>query len=318
MADAPVIPEGDFVSGTLVDLNGTRLYVDDRGEDSAPALLYIHGGPGLGCYDFMHVQGDPLARTLRVIGVDQRGVLRSDALHPGDQISVDRLIDDFEDIRGKLGIRQWAILGHSAGGGYAIEYATQHPESVTAAIFDCPCWDCDLTDRYRLPVAAKRLMALGRTEAAEACMALGEKATRITVDDGALPALQQLGEAYAELFFFDRNNAVEHGRILEDSGLTEGQWQQGSSHLSLMAAMYQSRLHLLAALQQPSLLLHGRRDLVTPPVVIDRFRRDVRDGSVHTFEQSSHFSYMEQAREYSDVVATFVTAHASLTNAARA
>jgi proline iminopeptidase len=310
----PVLQEGDFVSATLVDLNGTRLYVDDRGEHAAPALLYIHGGPGLGCYDFMHCQGDRLTRSLRVIGVDQRGVLRSDDLHPGELISVDRLIDDFEELRGKLGIREWAILGHSAGGGYAIEYATKHPDSVTAAVFDCPCWDCDLTDRYRLPVAAKGLVELGRTEAAEVCMALANKATRITVQDGTLLAMQQLGDAYPDLFFIDRDNAREHNQILEDSGLTEEQWQRGSSHVSLMTAMYQSRLHLLAALQPPSLLLHGRRDLVTPPEVIGRFRRDVRDGSVYTFEQSSHFAYMEQSSDYSDVVGTFVTAHASDTN----
>jgi pimeloyl-ACP methyl ester carboxylesterase len=123
--------------------------------------------------------------------------------------------------------------------------------------------------------------------------------------------MQQLGDAYPELFFFDRDNALEHNQILEDSGLTEEQWQRGASHVSLMTAMYQSRLHLLAALQQPSLLLHGRRDLVTPPEVLGRFRRDVRDGSVYTFEQSSHFAYMEQASDYSDIVGTFVTAHAS-------
>ncbi len=64
----------------LVSVNGTGLFVDDRGDATAPALLFIHGGPGQSCYDFMQIQGDRLARRLRIIGVDQRGTLRSDPL----------------------------------------------------------------------------------------------------------------------------------------------------------------------------------------------------------------------------------------------
>jgi proline iminopeptidase len=96
------------MSVTSLEVNGARLFVDDRGEASAPALLYIHGGPGLGCYDFMQCQGDALSRTLRVMGVDQRGVPRSDALPPGAALTVEALIDDFEQLRIQLGISRWA------------------------------------------------------------------------------------------------------------------------------------------------------------------------------------------------------------------
>jgi proline iminopeptidase len=143
-----------YMSARLLEVHGTRLFVDDRGEHSAPALLYIHGGPGLGCYDFMQCQGDRLSRTLRVIGVDQRGVLRSDALSPKAPLTVDALIDDFEQVRRQFGIARWSILGHSAGGGYAIDYATRHPDSVSAAIYDCPV--LGLRPHRPLPVAFRR------------------------------------------------------------------------------------------------------------------------------------------------------------------
>jgi proline iminopeptidase len=287
-------------------VNGARLFVDDRGDTTAPALLYIHGGPGLGCYDFMQCQGDRLARTLRVIGVDQRGVLRSEPLTPGAPLTVDTLIDDFEQVRLQLGIPRWSILGHSAGGAYAIDYATRHPGSVCAAIYDCPCWDCDVTDRYRLPVAAQRLMERGRIEEAQACTALANKTTRITAEDGAVWVMQALGDSYKELFFSSHHAVSRYDKIVDDSRLTEEQWQRGSSHLPLLADMYRSRLPLLANLPQPSLLLHGRRDVVLPPTVIDRFRQIVKDGRVHTFADSAHFAYMEQAAEYGAVVHDFV------------
>jgi proline iminopeptidase len=295
------------VSATFFEVNGTRLFVDDRGEASAPALLYIHGGPGLGCYDFMHCQGDALSRSLRVIGVDQRGVLRSDGLPPGAPLSVDTLIDDFEQLRTQLGIARWAILGHSAGGGYAIDYATRHPDSVTAAVFDCPCWDCDLTDRYRLPVAAQRLMELGRVEEARACTALANKPGRITAEDCSWRVMQPLGDSYQDLFFSSREAALRYDAILDGSGLTAEQRDRGSSHLPLLADMYRPKLGLLATLTQPALLLHGRGDLVTPPSVVERFRQTVEGGRVHTFESSGHFAYLEQATEYTDVVTHFVS-----------
>jgi proline iminopeptidase len=295
------------VSATLLEVNGTRLYVDGRGDASAPALLYIHGGPGLGCYDFMHCQGDALSLTLRVIGVDQRGVLRSDALPPGAPVTVDTLIDDFEQLRIQLDISRWAILGHSAGGGYALDYATRHPESVTAAVFDCPCWDCDLTDRYRLPVAARRLMELGTVEEARACTALANKPARITAEDSSWRLMQPLGECYQDLFFSSREAALRYDALIDGAGLTAEQWDRGSSHLPLLADMYRPKLDLLATLAQPSLLLHGREDLVIPPSVVERFRQSVKGGRVHTFESSGHFAYLEQALEYSDVVTSFVT-----------
>ena len=40
-------------------------------------MLFLHGGPGQGCHDFMAIQGDLLGRSVRLIGIDQRGVDRS-------------------------------------------------------------------------------------------------------------------------------------------------------------------------------------------------------------------------------------------------
>jgi proline iminopeptidase len=58
----------------LIDVRDTSLYVDRRGAADAPPLLFLHGGPGSGSYDFLSFQGDRLAERLQVIGVDQRGI----------------------------------------------------------------------------------------------------------------------------------------------------------------------------------------------------------------------------------------------------
>ncbi|MFI6680346.1 alpha/beta fold hydrolase [Kribbella sp. NPDC050470] len=75
-------------------------------------------------------------------------------------------------------MERWAILGHSAGGNYAVEYAIRHPSAVSAVIFDCPCWDFD--DRHRLPIFARLYDDLGDPERAARCRELAIVDRRLT------------------------------------------------------------------------------------------------------------------------------------------
>ena len=294
----------------LVEIADTRLFVDDRGEPGAPPLLFIHGGPGQGCYDFMHAQGDLLARSLRVIAVDQRGVLRSDPLPAEPPLTRELLVSDFEALRARLGIAAWAVLGHSAGGGYALRYVTSHPQAVQSVIFDCPGWDADLTERYRLPEIARRLEDLGQLADAERCRELAARPGRLSVADGTRQAAQALGPHFMDQFFADPDGAAGFAQLLEDSGLTEEQWERGNSHRPLSAALYDPVLPLLPEVRCPAVLIRGKADLVTTPEMVAAFTAAVPGGEVTTFERSGHFAYQEEPDVYCQVVTDFVLAHA--------
>jgi proline iminopeptidase len=298
------------LSARLVAVNGTRIFVDDRGDPGAPALLYVHGGPGQGCYDFMKAQGDRLAARLRIIGVDQRGTLRSEPLPAIPPLTPDLLVSDFEELRRRLRIESWAVLGHSAGAGYALRYVTGHPGAVRAVIFDCPCWDADMTDRHRLPVVARRLEALGQLADAERCRELAAKSARLAFGDDARGAMQALGAHYMKQFFHDPDGAADFDELLEDSGFTQEQWQRGNSHWPLLAAMYEPVLSLLPRIRRPALLLRGRDDLVAAPGMLTAFATSVRDGAMREFERSGHYPYLEEPEAYCQAVADFVLARA--------
>jgi len=296
--------------GRLVGINGTRIFVDDRGDPAAPALLFIHGGPGQGCYDFMRSQGDLLARRLRIIAVDQRGTLRSDPLPAVPALSADLLVADFEELRARLRIGSWAVLGHSAGGSYALRYATSHVGAVRCVIFDCPCWDADMTDRYRLPAVARRLEELGQLADAERCRELAARSSRLTFSDGTKQAMRALGSSYMEQFFHDPDNAADFSQLLADSGFSAEQWQRGNSHWPLLAALYEPVLRLLPRVRRPALLLRGADDLVAAPGMIAAFAESVPAGQTRTFGASGHFAYLEEPESYCQAVTEFVLAHA--------
>jgi len=294
----------------LVRINGTRIFVDDRGEADAPSLLFIHGGPGQGCYDFMHSQGDRLAARLRVIGVDQRGTLRSDPLPASPPLTADLLVSDFEALRARLRISSWAVLGHSAGAGYALRYVTSRAGAVRAVIFDCPCWDADMTDRHRLPAVARTLEDLGQLADAERCRELAAKAGRLAFSDGTRQAMRALGAQYMEQFFHDPDGAADFADLLADSGFTQEQRQRGNSHWPLLAAMYEPVLGLLPRIKRPALLLRGQDDLVAAPGMLEAFAAAVPGGLVRTFAESGHYAYLEEPEAYCAAVTEFVLAHA--------
>ena len=188
---------------------------------------------------------------------------------------------------------------------------------MRAVVFDCPCWDCDLTDRYRLPVVAARLEERGEPEAAAAVHLLAEKSERITAADESWVLMQHLGDAYLDLFFCRPESARSYEALTASAGFSDEEWARGLSHLTLLSALYESQLHLLAELTVPSLLVHGTGDLVVPPVVVEAYRRQVRGSSVHTFAESGHFGYFEEPDAYADVLTAFVTRHCGMPVARR-
>ncbi|UJP11350.1 hypothetical protein L2X99_07480 [Microbacterium sp. KUDC0406] len=44
-----------------LSINGTGIFVDERGPADGPAVLFIHGGPGNPSWDFMESVGDLFA-----------------------------------------------------------------------------------------------------------------------------------------------------------------------------------------------------------------------------------------------------------------
>jgi proline iminopeptidase len=101
---------------------------------SGPAVVVIHGGPGL---DHGSLAADltPLEKTHTVIYYDQRGGGRSSL--PGDPalLTIDHHVRDLEALRVRLGVEKLTLLAHSFGPAIAARYAIAHPGRVERMIF---------------------------------------------------------------------------------------------------------------------------------------------------------------------------------------
>ena len=99
------------------------IYCKSIGE--GPPLVLLHGGPGSNHQYFLPwVLG--LARSHRLVLIDQRGCGRSGPASDPRRYTLDAMVDDLETVRDALGLGRMALLGHSFGGLLAQAYAAQH------------------------------------------------------------------------------------------------------------------------------------------------------------------------------------------------
>jgi proline iminopeptidase len=114
--------------------DGVELWYKVAGRLDAPAMVYVHGGPGYNSFVFERSAGKLLEASWRMIYVDQRGAGRSGFEGPDKSYGMNRTVQDFEELRVALGIRRWTLLGHSFGAMVAAEYTRRHPERVERAV----------------------------------------------------------------------------------------------------------------------------------------------------------------------------------------
>lgn len=290
------------------------LFTDIRGAADAPALLFLHGGPGQGCYDFIALQGDRLSRSARVVGLDQRGVDRSAPLAADSGLTVADLVEDCEEARRALGIDQWSVLGQSFGGGLALRYATAYPGSVTAVIFENPVWDLVLSLRAAIPQVAAMLADRGLVSEAQAALAAVEQTPQAS-RAAYVAALEALGDDREEFFVSNpatRDRLAEVRSARQDSEPQDDQaaGDEGSlrHHRAISGddACYESLLPLLPRLNAPALLIAGGCDPITSPEQREAFRQASPVNRLVEFTDAGHFVHADLPDAYAAAVGEFL------------
>lgn len=115
----------------FVDANGVLIYYEAFGKGEP--LVILHGGPGAS-HDYFLPYLLPLARTNRLIFIDERGSGRSQKAEKSSDYTVENMVEDVEAIRKELKLGKISLLGHSCGGVLAEAYALKYQENLTHLI----------------------------------------------------------------------------------------------------------------------------------------------------------------------------------------
>ncbi len=109
-----------------------QVYVEQSGNPEGIPVLFLHGGPCSGTKPDHRRFFDPA--RYRIILFDQRGCGNSLPFGELEHNSTEELLADMEQIRQALQIEQWVLFGGSWGATLALLYAQQFTQRVSALI----------------------------------------------------------------------------------------------------------------------------------------------------------------------------------------
>jgi proline iminopeptidase len=304
----PPIAAGIAGRGAFRRIRERDMYVEVAGSSNAPPLLYLHGGPGDGCYDFSVTQGARLAPTAHLIMIDQRGSLRSQPLQGDDSCTLSDLVEDTEALRASLGVRRWSILGHSFGGYLGLAYALAYPNRIDRLLFENPTFDFDSSARDLMRGAAEEYRQAGdEANAQRALEAAAATTTPRETWETFTRVTNALGAARANLYIHGPEKDF-YQRLVAQSGLPRDLWSRAGEYqrrLYAEGAVFESLTARLREVQSPTLLIHGAYDRVTAPDQVAAIAA-MPTGRVEVFENSSHFARYEEPERYARVVRDFL------------
>ncbi|WNG89674.1 alpha/beta hydrolase [Mycobacterium sp. ITM-2016-00317] len=258
---------------------------------SGPAILLIHGiGDNSTTWDTVQAQ---LAQRFTVIAPDLLGHGKSDK--PRADYSVAAYANGMRDLLSVLGIDRATVIGHSLGGGVAMQFAYQFPQ---------------LVDRLIL-VGAGGVTKDVNIALRIAAMPLGTEALSLLRLPMVLPALQALGRLGGTVF---GSTGVGHDiphmlRILAD--LPEP--TASSAFARTLRAVVDWRGQVVTMLDRcyltqsvPVQLIWGDLDAVIPVGHAEMAHAAMPGSRLEIFRGSGHFPFHDDPDRFVEVVERFI------------
>lgn len=309
-----------------IQIWGKKIYYEIYGEEQCKALLYLHGGPGASCLDFVN-QAKALGKKLKVVIFDQLGVLRSDAIAENEAYSMEYQIEMCEEMRKGLGIEKWSVLGHSFGGMLAVLYAYRYPESIEKVILECPSLYFQDSARSVARYLSEYIEGLNNPAASTLCEKI--KVTDYNNNEVAFDLIALLGYVTDQKLrnYLHGISYKEYMQSMDTNGITKEMWSKAERHLLKLfeekpaspgaeavtgdscedsAAITDNFLPMAQKVKAPVLLIDGKYDPACTENLAGYMRENVRDMTHVIFENSGHFPRIEEADRYTHVVLEFI------------
>ena len=303
----------------FINIWGKKIWYEIYGAEYEDTLLYLHGGPGASCLDFVN-QAKALSAKMKVVIFDQLGVLRSEAIAESESYSMEYQIEMIEELRQLLGIEKWSILGHSYGGMLGVLYAHLHPNSIHKVILECPSLCFEDSAKSTAEYLSEHIKNLNNKPAAELCEKMKftdyQDKTEVVLD--LLTLLGYVTDMKLRNYLHGIS-FQEYQMSMDTTDITDEMWSKADRHLMKLLetqpmpdGLLQKRMQItdsflpmLTKITAPVLLISGKYDPVCTKDQIEYIMKNAQNATLAIFENSGHFPRIEEAKKYTNTILEF-------------
>jgi proline-specific peptidase len=280
-----------------VEVTGGSVWTARLGPSEGTPVLLLHGGPGAASY-YMIPLAERLAEHRPTIVYDQLGCGRSDQPDDTSLWTVDRSVEEVDQVRAALGLERCHLLGQSWGGWLSIEYMTRGASGI------------------------ERLV-LASTSASIPEFMAGARGLIEQLPEPHRSALIELGDrgeydhpdylAAVDVFYHRHLCRAEpwpEALVLSSEQMDGNQvylTMNGPTEFDVIGLLRDwDRTADLGRIRVPTLVTCGRYDEITPSCS-ETITRGIPDARMHVFEESAHCAHLEEADDYARIVEAFLS-----------
>ncbi|MGZ4506729.1 MAG: alpha/beta fold hydrolase [Blastococcus sp.] len=258
---------------------------------SGPALLLLHG-IGNNCQTWNGVIGR-LAESHTVIAPDLLGHGASDK--PRGDYSIAAYANGMRDLLSVLDIERATVVGHSLGGGIALQFAYQFPERCERlALVGSGGLGPELSAGLRAATLPGAELVLSALTGVSGPLRMG------------VQALDRIGQATGVQRVRDLAEAVDALLALKDVEARRAflRTLRGVADAHGQAVTALDRLYLANAV--PMLVIWGSRDPIVPAQHAETLRTLVPTARVEVFRGAGHWPHLDDPERFCDVLLDFM------------
>jgi proline iminopeptidase len=289
----------------FVDANGVLIYYTAFGQGDP--LVVVHGGPGAS-HDYLLPGLLPLARTNRLVFIDERGSGKSERLEDPTGYTVEAMVEDVEAVRRELHLGKINLLGHSYGGvlaqAYALKYQDNLAHLVLASTFHSTR---QLNEVFRKMMAAMTPELRARIEGFEKAGLFGHGKD---FEKNRYPSAY-MEAAWGEGYFpYLYQKHPDPGYDPTDTGgmswdLYRAMWGSHGEYVidgNLTSVEYADRL---PALHVPTLITVGDHDESDPSIARD-MQHCIPGSKLVVLPDSGHMTFVDQPKLFLSAIDDFL------------
>jgi pimeloyl-ACP methyl ester carboxylesterase len=260
----------------IVQANGINICYDDFGKGHLP-ILFIHGFP----FDksMWQPQLDFFISIQRVIAYDIRGFGKSTA--GAEEISISLFADDLIGLMDVLQIDKAVVCGLSMGGYILLNAISRYPERFEAIILSDTQCIADSTE-----VKVKRNKTIQQLETG---------------------GLKDFADVFVKNIFCQDSLS---DKIIQVEEIKKVILSTDTLTLTRTLNAIAQRREMCSSLKEikvPSLILCGKEDTITPPEQAQFLQCNIANSRLYSIEKAGHMSNLEQASEFNQHLANFIS-----------